>query len=145
MSIVSTDTEITVALKLLRSFSCNDNSTHLTAAEKNDLRRALLLIISLSDWQNIGVCADNSQQGLAALAIYLEKLGHPVNFALESTPSIIESVYIKFNSQKMSYYIDTYIGEYRGVLVSCQGEDDRIIGTYGHFPLDLFDLNSELL
>jgi hypothetical protein len=138
MSIVPTDTEITAALKLLRSFSCNDSSVPLSTTEKDNLRQALLLIVSLSDWQNIGVCADNSQQGLATLAVYLGKLGYPINFALESTPSIVESVYIKFNSQKMSYYIDTYIGEYRGVLVSCQGEDDRIIGTYGHFPLDLF-------
>ena len=38
----------------------------------------------------------------------------------------------------MSYYLDDYIGKYRGVLVSCQSEDDKIVGTYGHFPLDLF-------
>ncbi len=38
----------------------------------------------------------------------------------------------------MSYYLDQYTGEYRGVLVSCQSEDDLIAGTYGHFPLDLF-------
>jgi Domain of unknown function (DUF1824) len=138
MSIDRADSTTIEALKLLRSFSCSNNQNPLTANEKNELRQALLLIVPLSDWQNLGICADNSQQGLVALAAYLERLGYPVNFALESTPSIDEPVYLKFNSQKMSYYIDTYNGEYRGVLVACQGEDDRINGTYGHFPLDLF-------
>jgi Domain of unknown function (DUF1824) len=138
MSIDLSDSTIIEALKLLRSFSCNDNQSLLTAGEKDELRQALLLIVPLSDWQNLGICADNSQQGLVALAAYLERLGYRVNFALESTEAIDEPVYIKFNSQKMSYYIDTYNGEYRGVLVACQGEDDRLNGTYGHFPLDLF-------
>ncbi|NES92001.1 DUF1824 family protein, partial [Okeania sp. SIO2B9] len=40
---------------------------------------------------------------------------------------------------KESYHLESYIGEYRGVLVSCQSaEDTGINGTYGHLPLDLF-------
>ncbi len=49
-----------------------------------------------------------------------------------------EPIYLKYNSQKQSYYFDEYTGEYRGVLVAVQGENEDIIGTYGHFPLDLF-------
>ena len=40
----------------------------------------------------------------------------------------------------MSYYSSEYTGEYRGVLVSYQSEDNLIAGTYGHFPLNLFSM-----
>jgi hypothetical protein len=138
MSIEPIEIEINRALKLLRSFSCNNNLNSLADSEKIELIQALLLVVRESDWQNFGICADNSRQGFIALAAYLKQLGYSVNFTLDSVPSIDEPVYLKFNSQKMSYYVDTYVGEYRGVLVSCQGENDRINGTYGHFPLDLF-------
>jgi len=48
------------------------------------------------------------------------------------------AVYIKYNTQRQASYLDSYTGTYRGVLVSCQSENDQLVGTYGHFPLDLF-------
>ncbi|MDJ0594500.1 MAG: DUF1824 family protein [Pleurocapsa sp. MO_226.B13] len=56
----------------------------------------------------------------------------------ENLSQNLSPVYLKFSTQKMSYYSSEYTGEYRGVLVSIQSEDDLIAGTYGHFPLDLF-------
>ncbi|MGL5033413.1 MAG: DUF1824 family protein, partial [Microcystaceae cyanobacterium] len=56
----------------------------------------------------------------------------------ETTPEIEGPVYLKFNTKKMSHYLDTYDGSYRGVLISCQMEDDNLTGTYGYFPLNLF-------
>ncbi|MGL5508894.1 MAG: DUF1824 family protein [Microcoleaceae cyanobacterium] len=48
-------------------------------------------------------------------------------------------MYIKFNGMKQTYHLDSYQGEYRGVLVSCQSSDPQMVnGTYGHLPLDLF-------
>lgn len=127
------------ALKLLGEFSCTETKSVDSAAEKAQLRQALLLITRLSDYQNLGVCADTVQQGLLALETYLKALGY--NFPLDTTGvnASIAPVYIKFNTLKGSYYLDTYTGKYRGVLVSCQSsESEAINGTYGHFPLDLF-------
>jgi hypothetical protein len=126
------------ALKLLKTYSCAKTQTVESEAEKERLRQALLLIVSLSEWQNLGICADNSKLGVEALSSYLKALGYQPNFDLNSISSVEDPVYIKFNSQKMSHYLDSYTGKYRGVLVSAQAENDEITGTYGHFPLDLF-------
>ncbi len=125
------------ALKILKSYDCTQTTDTISLAEKEQLRDCLLLIVSLSESENIGICADNSQQGFTALASYLQAFGYPSNFQAIDVSQSSEPVYIKFNTQKMSYYLDKYTGKYRGVLVSCQSEDD-IAGTYGHFPLDLF-------
>ncbi|HEY9658957.1 MAG TPA: DUF1824 family protein [Allocoleopsis sp.] len=45
---------------------------------------------------------------------------------------------MKFNPNASSCYADSYTGEHRGVLVSCQSADDGINEMYGHLPLDLF-------
>ena len=126
------------ALKILNLYSCAQVKNTEVPVEKEQLRQALLLVTSLSESENLGVCADDAQQGLTALKGYLEALGYQSNLEPNPDSDNKEPVYIKFNTQKMSYYLDKYIGKYRGVLVSCQAEDDKIVGTYGHFPLDLF-------
>jgi hypothetical protein len=131
--------QIDRTLKLLSTYSCSQSTTSISDSEKEQLRQALLLIVDLSEWQNLGICADNSTQGFAALSSYLKAFGYQSDFNTESVNSLDEPVYIKFNSQRMTHYLDSYSGEYRGVLVACQAEDDRISGTYGHFPLDLFN------
>lgn len=129
---------VAAALKLLKLFSCTETKSVDSEAEKTRLREALLLIVNLSDSQNLGICADNPAQALDALASYLQALGYQIPPA-EEIPSHSNPVYLKFNSQKMSYYLDDYTGKYRGVLVSCQSEDsEELNGTYGHLPLDLF-------
>lgn len=122
------------ALKLLKKYSC---STTQTESNHQQLRQALLLVTSESEWENLGICAENTASAIAALKSYLKALGYKSNLNLAEIPNFNEAVYLKFNTQKMSYYLDRYTGEYRGVLVSCQGEE-KVIGTYGYFPLDLF-------
>lgn len=133
-----TDSNIDEALKILNLYSCAQVKNIEPLVESEELRQALLLVTSLSESQNLGICADNAPQGFAALKSYLEALGYKESLKKDLIPNNQEPVYIKFNTSKMSYYLDEYIGNYRGVLVSCQSEDDRILGTYGHFPLDLF-------
>ncbi|NET88990.1 MAG: DUF1824 family protein [Kamptonema sp. SIO1D9] len=126
------------ARKILDRFSCTQVKEVESVAEKKQLREALLLISGLSESENLGVCADNSQQGFAALSSYLQAMGYQSNFDSAAITPVEKPVYIKYNTQKKAYYLDSYTGEYRGVLVSCQSEDDRVNGVYGHLPLNLF-------
>ena len=127
------------ASKILKSY---DDSIQITntepLAELEELRESLLLIASLSSSQNLGVCATDFQQGFSALVSYLEAFGYQINLSQDKANQSLSPVYLKFSTQKMSYYSNKYTGKYRGVLISYQSEDDSIAGTYGHFPLNLF-------
>lgn len=134
-------TNLTVeeAQKILENYSCIDTKSVDSEAEKNLLRQALLLFISKSDYQNLGICADSAAEGFLALESYLNALGYEAAINRADNTSFVGSVYIKFNTQRESYYLDSYTGKYRGVLVSCQSsQNESINGTYGHLPLDLF-------
>ncbi|WP_322112000.1 DUF1824 family protein [Aerosakkonema funiforme] len=127
------------AQTILKQFSCIETKPIESEQEKALLRQALLTIAKLSDYLNLGICADTAEQGFAALKTYLEGLGYKIRLDTSKTPSLESPVYIKFNTHKQSHYLDSYTGIYRGVLVSCQSsENDSISGTYGHLPLDLF-------
>lgn len=136
------DLTLDKALKIVKSY---DDSIQLTntepLAELEQLRNSLLLVTSLSSSQNLGVCALDFQQGFSALVSYLKAFGYQINLEQDKANQSLSPVYLKFSTQKMSYYSNKYTGKYRGVLISIQSEDDSIAGTYGHFPLDLF-LNS---
>ncbi|MGD1918125.1 MAG: DUF1824 family protein [Pleurocapsa sp.] len=132
------DLTLEQAVQILKSYDRAQLTNTESLIELKELRNSLLLIAKLSTSQNIGICADNFEQGFAALNNYLAAFGYQINLKKDNTAQISKPTYLKFSSQKMSYYSDQYIGEYRGVLISCQGEDDLITGTYGHFPLDLF-------
>jgi len=128
---------ISAARQLLDLFSCKDTRPVESESEKVQLRQALKLFIEESDHQNFGVCADSSVEGLSALVSYLEALGYQT--PQDEIPQLEEPVYLKFNSKTKSYFQDTYTGEYRGVLFSCQSyENDDVSGTYGYLPLNLF-------
>lgn len=129
---------ISEARKILEEYSCTQTKIAESSAEKQRLREALLLITKESDWENVGVCAENTQQAVTALTSYLKALGYSPNLDSSTIPNEQQPVYIKFNTSKMSCFQDSYTGDYRGVLVSCQSEDDNIAGTYGHLPLNLF-------
>lgn len=133
-----TDLTLDKALKILKSYDCIKLTNTEVLVKPEQLRNSLLLVTSLSSSQNLGICADDFQQGFAALASYLTALGYQSNLEQQNVSQSSKPVYLKFSTQKMSYYSDKYTGEYRGVLVSCQSENDLIAGTYGHFPLDLF-------
>ncbi len=126
------------ALKILKSYDCVQVTNNQPLIELDQLRDSLVLITSLSSSINLGICADNSQQAFVTLASYLKALDYQTNLEKDKLAQSSEPVYLKFNTQKMSYYVDKYTQEYRGVLVSCQSEDDLIAGVYGHLPLDLF-------
>lgn len=127
------------ALETLKEYSCTIvKDFDISETEKEKLRRAILSIVSVSESMNIGICADNADMGFAALRSYLKAFGYEFNLDRASSNSLAP-VYIKFNTERMSDFVDSYSGYYRGVLVSCRGQDETIVGTYGHFPLDLFD------
>ncbi|TVQ46110.1 MAG: DUF1824 family protein [Gloeocapsa sp. DLM2.Bin57] len=125
------------AVAILKQYSCTNIKPVETPEAKQELQQAILQVAKLSEYQNLGICADNLQQGLDALANYLQALGY--NFPLPSLDKkSLTPVYLKFNTKKQNFYLDDYDGDYRGVLISYQGEDLDIMGTYGYFPLDLF-------
>lgn len=140
---------VRAAKKILRDFCFPDgqfvqSQTNLEAkseAEKEVIRQALLLLVNLSDHQNIGICANSLREGLITLANYLKALSYSVPFNLADGDPVSgdRGVYIKFSTQRMTYYHEPYVGSERGVLVACQSfVDDEVNGTYGHLPLDLF-------
>ncbi|MFB2977604.1 DUF1824 family protein [Microseira sp. BLCC-F43] len=131
--------DVAQAQKILGEFSCTETKTVDSAAEKEQLRQALLLFSNLSDSQNLGICANSVTEGFLTLETYLKALGYPIPDEQPDITSIVGPVYIKYNSMRGSLYLDSYIGPYRGVLVSCQSsENETINGLYGHLPLDLF-------
>ncbi len=127
------------ALKILKDYSCLQIKIVDFEADKHKLRQAIQLVSELCDSENIGICADNFQQGFKTLKSYLKALGFSADLEPPSTFPRNNSVYIKFNTENMSYYVDNYTGSYRGVLISCQSDDHKLVGTYGHFPLNLFE------
>lgn len=127
------------ALNLLKQFSCLESKQVTSSAEKQQLAEAIILISSLSDSQNLGICADNTAIGWQSLKSYLMANGHEYNLNLEQNLPDNQPVYIKFNTERMSSIISTYFGEYRGVLMTIFADyNQEIEGTYGYFPLDLF-------
>lgn len=127
------------ARQLLGTFSCIESKIIESASEKALIYQAIFLFNDLADYINLGICADTAAEGLLALESYIKALGFEVSINREEIASFETPVYIKFNGQKQTYYLDFYTGKYRGVLISCQSsEDESINGTYGYFPLDLF-------
>lgn len=125
------------AHRLLKQFDCQTAAPTLSAEEKASLREALRLVAQHSDYQMLGVCASSQPEGWRALEQYAIALGYapqPPAVSLEGP------VYLKFNPKSSLCYADTYPGEHRGVLVSCQSADpDDINDLYGHLPLDLWN------
>ena len=128
---------IAEAVKLLKLYSYSTDERDNSPQTLEQLQKALVLVAQESEWENIGICADNLTQGLEALASYLKALGYRYNFS-QQHPESAEPVYIKFNTRKMNYYVDSYTGSSRGVLVAVQGSEEAVLGTYGYFPLDFF-------
>jgi Domain of unknown function (DUF1824) len=125
------------AQAILRQFNCLNRDFAEAMAEQERLQQALLLVAQHSDYQILGICADSFAPGLAALRAYTHVLGYQLN--CPEPASIEGGVYIKFNPKSGICYVDSYIGDHRGVLVSCQSAyESGINEMYGHLPLDLF-------
>jgi hypothetical protein len=134
--------DIAEARSLLHQFDCGPGGEPGSGSgdrpEAQATRAALQHVIRHSDYQILGICAESLDQGQAALVAYAAALGYTVDvtrLAPQSGP-----VYIKFNPKTNLLYSDRYVGDHRGVLVSCQSaEPDDVNDMFGHLPLDLFD------
>lgn len=136
MTIANTEKlTLEAAQKILRSFNCIKPHNTQEIPPHDVIRQALLLVAENSDYQILGICADNAEHGILALNSYATALGYEA-----PTPTAIPGIiYIKFNPKSNLCYMEDYFGEYRGVLVSCQSAYDyKINEMYGHLPLDLF-------
>lgn len=120
----------------LNRFSCLSQAPDLDEQEREEIRAALLLLNELSDYQTLGICAATLEQGKIAADGYVSALVSPVSIDL---PHREGPVYIKFNTLKGAWYLDSYSGGSRGVLITYHSTDvDEVNGTYGPLPLDLF-------
>ncbi|MBE9174667.1 DUF1824 family protein [Synechocystis salina LEGE 06155] len=124
-------------LALLKDYSRLEIRIPQDDQERDDLRRAILWICGQSETENFGICADDQRSAEAALGQYLRALDYDSAIAIEEQ-TIQGPVYLKCQSQSLRFYVASYEGSYRGVLISCQTEDEALAGTYGYFPLDLF-------
>jgi len=123
----------------LARLSCLETPPAMSAAEAAEMRQALLQFSEAADYETLGVCADTLAAGKAAVEAYVGALSRPIQLDLDDRTG---PVYIKFNTLKGAWYLDDYPGNSRGVLVSfhaSEPEVDDVNGTYGPFPLDLFD------
>jgi Domain of unknown function (DUF1824) len=130
----STQITLAEAQTILKQFDCG--SPEANASQADLIRNAVLLVAQHSDYQILGICADNVSQGRLALDSYAQALGYkPQGFTPVEGP-----VYIKFNPRSGLCYADSYNGDYRGVLVSCQSAyESGVNAIYGHLPLTLFN------
>lgn len=135
----STDLTSQKAQELLRQFICLDREPSSPDLEYALVREALLLAVDRSDFQIFGICADNASQGQQALHSYLTALNRDERPAVVATTD--DAVYIKYNPKTGLCRAEPYTGNHRGVLISCQSAyDDDINETFGHLPIDLFDV-----
>ncbi len=125
-------------LALLKDYSRLEIRIPQNDQEREDLRQAIVWICSQSETENFGICADDQASAENALGQYLQALDYGKAIAMEPGKAIEGPVYLKCQSQSLRFYLDSYDGDYRGVLISCQAEEDALAGTYGYFPLDLF-------
>ncbi|ACA99532.1 MULTISPECIES: DUF1824 family protein [Cyanophyceae] len=135
---MSISPELAAAIAFLQQKSCVTTPVQESEAERETLRQKLRLACQAANWENIGICADNVAVATATVQQYLRGLGYDSAIAIDPGEWGDRPVYLKFNTQKMSHYLDDYVGQYRGVLVALQSPEPELAGTYGHFPLDLF-------
>lgn len=137
MSSTSSTLTVQAAQALLRKFTCIDRIPADQIPSLEAVREALLLVREHSDYQIFGICAETSEEAIATLHHYLKALNYPE----VPTPHPIEGiVYLKFNPKTGLCHLDSYVGQHRGVLVSCQSAYDGDINeTFGHLPLNLFN------
>ncbi len=131
--------DITARCQALNRFSRLRVAPSLSPEEQIEIRETLLRFNGLSEYQTLGICADDLATAKTALETYAVALGcPPITLELGERSG---AVYLKFNTLKGAWYLDDYSEVSRGVLVSYHGADpeaDVINGTYGPFPFDLF-------
>lgn len=139
MTQANSNLSVDEALKILKDYSCLQIKIVDFEADKHKLRQAIKIVSDLCVTENLGICADSFEEGFKTLKSYLKALDISENVDPSPTAPRQTPIYIKFNTETMSYYVDYYTGSYRGVLISCQSDNHNLVGTYGHFPLNLFE------
>jgi len=137
MTSPSTPQDLVALRQRLNQFSALTTPPPLSSAAAKQLRADLGLLNRLSDYQTLGICADDLEQARHAMAQYLGLLGVNANLTL---PDQAGSVYLKFNTLKGTWYLDGYSGQSRGVIITFHGSDPEamaVSGTYGPFPFQL--------
>ena len=127
------------AIALLKEYSCAELKPVETELEKRRLQTAILQVAQHCETKNLGICADNANQGFGSLESYLRAMGFTPDFSAETSQLNEEPLYLKYNCEKQACYRSYYPESYRGVLLACLTEDEQLGGTYGYFPLDLFE------
>jgi Domain of unknown function (DUF1824) len=124
------------ALQLLQKFICIEQIEPEAIPDYPTIKTALAIVAEASDYQILGICAEDWQQGQLALYSYLAALDYDDR---PEVPQMDGAVYIKYNPRLHSCYAEAYEGRHRGVLVACiSAYDDGVNETFGHLPLDLF-------
>jgi Domain of unknown function (DUF1824) len=131
----------------LRQFMGRPADYTFADADRPSIRLALIALLDQSDYQTLGVCCGDLATALDSLNSYLAALDQletelisGKDLADDLKPG--EAIYVKSNTRTGRAYAERYKGAYRGVLVAYQSDvAGTITGTYGHFPLDLFDKN----
>jgi len=122
--------------RFLKQFDCL-KPEEAQAADYTQIREALAIAVEHSDYQILGICAGSLAEGTQALMSYTQVLGTSPEPKFQAVEG---AVYIKFNPRSGLCYAESYQGEHRGVLVSCQSDfSDGHSQMYGHLPLNLFE------
>jgi hypothetical protein len=125
------------AVKLLRLFTSVDRVATTGMPDNTTVRTALAIVREHCDYQILGICADDITAATQALSSYIEALEYKF---IPTIPPIEGSIYVKYNPKLRSCHSDNYIGDHRGVLVSCQSDDANDVNeVFGHLPLGLFE------
>ncbi len=122
----------------LKQFSALTTPPSLSPEDAEQVRADLRLLNHLSDYQTLGICADHLGQARGAMEQFLAALGVSPDLTL---PAQTGSVYLKFNTLKGTWYLDSYTGQSRGVIITFHSSDAEVMvvsGTYGPFPFQLF-------
>ena len=138
LTIEPTVEEVSAIRKQLIKLSLQQTPADLNEAQRESVRHALRQLNAVSEYQTLGICADDLSLAEAALKRYVAALSQPIQVDI---PPREGAVFLKFNTLKNAWYLDGYSGESRGVLVTfhtSEPEMDEVNGTYGPFPLDLF-------
>jgi Domain of unknown function (DUF1824) len=138
LQLAPTTENIRAVRQRLAQFSCLATPPKLSESKRQALREDLLWFSEQAEYETLGICADTIEQAQTALMAYIAALGCPMTITLPEHAGV---VYVKFNTLKQTWYVDDYPGPSRGVLVAfhtSEPELDKINGTYGPFPFDLF-------
>lgn len=130
--------ELSAARQLLDTYSCIEPKIPATERDRAELRTAILLIAQEAESENLGISAENAAIAYTTLVQYLQALGDKAIVERDPAAPQAEPVYLKYNTSTGKHYINPYEGDYRGVLLACQSEEDVVNGIFGYFPLDLF-------